>query len=187
MLQDLLNCDGSICEGEWEAALSNTGLSFDQCNNSVTITDPNVCGTFSISSDGTGSSSQCGVYSIIINIGSASITAASITASVQPECDNNNDPPAITSSGATGNPVVVYQWQMSTTSCTDGFTDIAGATMDSYDPPVLTQETHYRLVTSAPSSCGTGACEEISNCVTLTPEEGCCPIENCFDIVVTRN
>jgi len=88
----------------------------------------------------------------------------------QPSCANDNDPPAITSSGASGSGTVGYQWQESTTSCTSGFNDIEGAINSSYAPSTLSQETYYRLITFSTGGCNTGVCRDTSACVTLTPE-----------------
>ncbi|RAJ79896.1 gliding motility-associated-like protein, partial [Chitinophaga dinghuensis] len=61
-----------------------------------------------------------------------------------------------------GNGSYSYQWQSSTTGATGPFTNINGATNDSYQPGVLAQNTWYRrLVTS-------GACiDDISNVVSI--------------------
>jgi len=66
-LQDLLNCEGSICEGLWSVAPGNTGMSFNDCNSSVTIDQTTGCGIFTMDSDGSGQK-QCGAFSITINI-----------------------------------------------------------------------------------------------------------------------
>ncbi|RAR46993.1 T9SS sorting signal type C domain-containing protein [Flavobacterium lacus] len=60
---------------------------------------------------------------------------------------SGGDPAAFTSttnpSGQTG--TLVYQWQISTTSSTAGFSDISGATSDVYDAPAgITQTTWFK-------------------------------------------
>jgi len=56
------------------------------------------------------------------------------------------DPAAFTGTAATGSGTITYQWQISTTGPTTGFTDIPGATSATYDPPVIAQDTWYRRV-----------------------------------------
>ncbi len=51
--------------------------------------------------------------------------------------------------GSTGN--YMYQWQISTTNDTTGFTDIPGAQNIDYSPPVVNTETWYRRRTSSGS------------------------------------
>ncbi len=68
LLQELINCNGIICEGRWQEGISNTGMPYNTCNNSVTIDSLGVCGTFTLESDGTGANSQCGAFKIIVNI-----------------------------------------------------------------------------------------------------------------------
>ena len=183
-LQQLIGCEGIICEGAWSELPGVDGLTFDVCDNSITIDSPAACGSFTMASDGTGSTARCGAFEITLNIGIGNLTASVLNA-VQPSCDNSNDPPAITSTLMSSSGAVTYQWQMSFTDCDNGFTDIAGAVLDSYDPPVATQVTYYRLVTSV-EGCTEGLCTE-SACVTLTPESDCCPTENCLDMVVQKN
>ncbi|MBV8253820.1 MAG: gliding motility-associated C-terminal domain-containing protein, partial [Chitinophaga sp.] len=63
-------------------------------------------------------------------------------------------------SGGNGN--YSYQWQSSTTGATGPFTNINGATNDSYQPGVLAQNTWYRRLVSS------GACiDDISNVVSI--------------------
>jgi len=74
-LQEIINCDGVICEGLWSEGVGNTGLNYDPCDNSVTITSTNACGTFTLDSDGTGSNPQCGAFVITVNISVENVTA----------------------------------------------------------------------------------------------------------------
>ncbi|WP_211302108.1 gliding motility-associated C-terminal domain-containing protein [Chitinophaga niastensis] len=73
-------------------------------------------------------------------------------------------PMAISSNVLTGgNGIYTYQWQKSTTSATGPFTNITGATGDTYQPPVLTANTWYRRVVAS------GACiDNTSNAVKIT-------------------
>jgi len=137
-----------------------------------------------LTSAGTGASA-CGSFTFTLNVALIDAQAITLTAT-QPTCATNNDPPAITSTAVTG--TVTYQWQQSTTSCITGFVDISGATSSSYDPPVLTQATNYRLIaTYENATCPNDNCLVTSDCVTLIPEANCCPDPNCFNLSVSRN
>lgn len=57
---------------------------------------------------------------------------------------SGGDPVAFTSSTPTATGTITYQWEMSTTDGTDGYTDIAGATDEIYDAPPLTQNAWFR-------------------------------------------
>lgn len=59
-----------------------------------------------------------------------------------------------------------YQWQSSTVSCASGWINIIGATGATYDPPVVTQTTYYRVI--ATSTLNSTPCQAISNCLTVT-------------------
>ena len=170
-LQELLNCDGVICEGGWTADPANTGLTFNDCNNSVRLSGNQACGSFDLFSDGSGALSQCGQFSITVNIEAANIVPATVSGD-QTICATSTGSPLTATSSTTG---VTYQWQMSTTDCTTGFTDIAGATAATYTPTGLATTTYYRVVTSISGGCSTGTCQETSNCVTVTTEP-------CYDL-----
>ncbi len=181
-LQDFMNCDGVICEGKWNPNMENIGIDFNDCDNSIRINGDQACGTFTLFSDGSNALSQCGQFSVTLNIETATIAAATVTGD-QTICEGDV-PQALkaTSSFIDMN----YQWQMSTTSCTDGFMDIAGATSDTYTPPTLSTTTYYRVISSKGGNCTTGLCEEISNCVTVMTEP-CCPPQICLPVTVIKN
>ena len=67
-LQELINCQGTICEGTWIEGPQNIGLNYDNCNNTVEIVDANGCGTFTLESDGLGNTNNCGAFKFTINI-----------------------------------------------------------------------------------------------------------------------
>lgn len=79
----------------------------------------------------------------------AAIANNSISGPTLGEFCGSDNPGAITGQQPTGGDgTYAYQWQSSPDNST--FTPIAGATGQSYDPPVISQTTHYRrLVTSA--------------------------------------
>jgi len=158
-------CNAPICGGTWTAASTNVGMSFNQCDLSFTVTGLNGCGKYTLTNVG----GTCGDFTIEVNVDFANITASVITGS-QTVCAGT-DPVAFSeSTPATGSGTVSYQWQKSTTSCTAGFTDIAGATNSTYDPPVVSQTTYYRVVTSVVGGCSfpQKQCSDTSNCVTVT-------------------
>jgi|GEM_PF-687515 len=62
-----------------------------------------------------------------------------------------------------GSGTYTYQWQSSTDNI--GFTDIGGATLATYDAPVITQTTYYRrIVSTTGSSCSS----QTGNVITVT-------------------
>ena len=67
-LQDIISCEGAICEGLWQEGTGNTGLTYDHCNNSITVNTLSASGSFTLESDGTGSNTQCGAFSITVNL-----------------------------------------------------------------------------------------------------------------------
>jgi hypothetical protein len=58
------SCTGVICGGDWTPNPANTGFTFDACDNSITVTTPGACGTFTLA----GSNTQCGAYGVTLNI-----------------------------------------------------------------------------------------------------------------------
>lgn len=83
----------------------------------------------------------------------SNLNAGSIAAD-QTVCEGG-DPAAFTSVAASGSGTLSYQWQLSTTSLTAGFTNITSATSATYNPPAgLNQTTYYRrAVTSSTGGC----------------------------------
>ena len=78
------------------------------------------------------------------------------------------NPVAFTSTtDATGNGTITYQWQISTTGCDGTWSDIAGATSATYDAPAVSVVTNFRRV--ATSTLNGLACPANSNCLTVTP------------------
>ena len=165
-LQELINCDGIICEGTWQEGMSNTGLIYNSCDNSVTINTLTACGSFTLESDGAGNNPQCGAFKITVNI----VVLANPTVTLIPDstiCSGE----MITLYGVldtAGDPT--YQWQQSTTSCLTGFTNIVGA-VDSTYLATPTNTTYYRLITSSIGSCSSGNCADTSACVTIYPTD----------------
>lgn len=101
------------------------------------------------------------------------LTANNVTASVigsdQTIC-SGDDPAAFTvTTAATGDGTLTYQWQSSTTSCSNtfSFSNIGSATSATYNPPSgLSQTTYYRVIVT--STLNGVACTAASNCITVT-------------------
>ena len=184
LLADLLDCqEGTICEGVWSELAGNVGITFDDCDFFLTITSPDACGTFVRESDGTAPASQCGAFTITVNVQTADLPTVSVSADQNYTCPIPSTFAPISVTTTADN----IQWQVSTTSCTAGFSDISGATSAAYTPIGLTSTTYYRAVVSNMGACDTGSCDTIGDCITVSVEEDCCPDPNCFDITVTRN
>lgn len=164
-LQDFLPCSGIICEGMWTPDASNVGIDYDDCDNSLVLNEQS-CGTFTLFSDGSDALSQCGQFSVTLNI-EVAITPSISTTGQQSICEG--DVPSILTATSTDTGIY-YQWQMSTISCTDGFSDIVGATSNTYAPPSISNTTYYRVIANTAGDCATGTCETTSDCITVTVE-----------------
>lgn len=81
------------------------------------------------------------------------LTAGAISGS-QTLCYNEDPITLIEDAPATGGVNITYQWQSSTTSAVDGFSDISGATSATYDPDQLTETTWFRRVAKSAADCG---------------------------------
>ncbi|MFV8343372.1 T9SS type A sorting domain-containing protein [Flavobacterium sp. XS2P39] len=78
------------------------------------------------------------------------------------------DPTAFTSTApGSGNGVVTYQWQMSTTGCEGTWSNIPGTTSDTFDAAAVSVITNFRRVTT--STLNDAPCSVNSNCLTVTP------------------
>lgn len=169
-LQDLLACSSAICEGEWQADAGNVGFTYNSCDETVTVVSPGACGSFTYSSDGTNPLSQCGAFSITVNVNV--VTAPTVTI---------NENTTVCSGGVVelsgtvdGTDAATYQWQSSTVSCNTGFTDIPGATSLTYSASP-SSTTYYRLLvmSSMMSDCASADCATPSNCMILTVDSSC--------------
>jgi len=179
-LQDLIQCDGIICEGLWQEGASNTGMSYESCNNTIAIASDNACGTFTLGSDGNGNNLQCGTFNLTVNI--EVLLVDDVTASGDQTICPGDPATALTAATTTGG--VSYQWQKSTVSCNETWTNIDGATADSYTPTGVNETTYFRAVAALSGSCATDACASNSNCVTVTIDPGCA--SPCFPAIQYR-
>lgn len=167
LLQDILNCNSSVCEGEWSVDTTDPNVSYDACENSIAVNlSENTCTSYTLTSDGAANNNQCGQFTININFETASITS-SIIAPDQTICSGGVPQPLVATSSTAG---VIYQWQSSTTGCDGNFTDIPNATNSTYTPPALNQTTYYRTITTLPGTCGNKSCSATSNCITIITE-----------------
>ncbi|WP_375446271.1 hypothetical protein [uncultured Fibrella sp.] len=162
------SCRSPICGGAWTADAGNTGIVFNQCDLSFTVTNlATACGKFTLSNTG----GTCGDFNIEVKVDFASVTPP-VIAGNQTVCAGTQIPGAFTAvTPATASKNLRYQWQRSTISCSDGFTDITSATAATYTPTSsLSLTTYYRVVVSGDGSCTSpnGSCTAVSNCVTVT-------------------
>ena len=186
-LQNIIgSCKAPICGGTWTADPGNAFIEFQECDLSFTVKNVALaCGKFTLKNVG----GTCGDFTITVKVDFANVTAA-VIAGDQTICANTDTPAPLTiTTAATGSGPITYQWQQSTTSCTSGFTDIAGATASTYTPIASTQTTYYKLVSTVKGGCSTpnGSCSATSNCVTITSSCPQCPTGNCFPTLVTKN
>jgi len=166
-LNDIFPCDGIICEGQWTGADQAATAILEPCNLSINTNAAAGCYTFTRSSDGTGSSNQCGAFVQTLNI--EIIEVAEITVAIDvsaPACGS-----ALTATTNAAN----IKWQSTTTSAgADDFVDVPGQTGTTLITSTLTETTYFRAVVVSDNSAGTGACsggacELPSNVITLAP------------------
>ena len=178
-LSELVECEGTITEGQWMPSGTITGLTFNDCDLTVTIDQSNACGTFVLTSagpTGPGDPRRCSAFEIILNI-SATVIKAPVIAGNQTVCPNDN-PAAFTVVTPALGTGITFTWQQSTTSCTAGFNNIPGAPNSAtYDSGPISQTTYFRVIVSVPG-CNGGTCQDTSNCVTLTLGTNCGPTCN---------
>ncbi|MBC6993147.1 choice-of-anchor A family protein [Neolewinella lacunae] len=117
-LQDLINCDGPVCQGGWEELMSNPAITYNDCDASVTITGTG-CAVFRLQQ--TSGNSVCPTFTILINL-----------CSVTPDV-TLSDPADVCIDGADMNFTAAPAGGVFTTTATMGFTpnNAAGtATLD---------------------------------------------------------
>ncbi len=165
-LQEFINCTGTICEGNWKADAGNTGITFNACDNSISINNTSACGTFTLESDGSGKNPQCGAFKITVNILVGNVTAP-IIAGNQTVC-LGGDPEVFTvTTPASGSNTVTYQWQ-STTDTLATYTNIVGAIDSVYNPQIgVMDTTYYRVISSVSDNCSSSTCADTSNSIVV--------------------
>jgi hypothetical protein len=161
-------CSGTICEGQWVPADAASLAVYDECKQSIMVGTVAGCYTFTRSSDGTGAKSQCGAFvqTFTISIGSV---MASIAGGDQQICRGSDPEPFTIESVATGSDNLSFQWYVSTESDSTGFTPIADATTEVYDPTIadITADTMYFRNEVSISTCTGDMCRDTSNTVLV--------------------
>ena len=114
----------------------------------------------------TTNSASCSQNTTPISITINTINPGSV-AGTQTIC-SGGDPIAFTNLAATGAGTITYQWESSTTDCSNGFSDITvNGTSPTYDiPSGLTVTTYFRR--KAISTLNTIPCTDYSNCITVS-------------------
>ncbi len=171
-LQDILACDGIVCEGTWSADVSNAGLEYDACDNTIIIVDAdNGCGTFTLSSQG-GGLAQCGAFTMTMNICVNYVNPPEIGVTDN-DCDANTPGSfTLTTPCETGN---TAQWS------TDG-----GITWSNTAPTYSNANPMTviaRCVDSGDSTCASVESLPMTTNPTVCP----CPAPNCFGITIQQN
>ena len=182
-LQDLINCNGIICEGNWQEDPTNTGMTYNSCDNTVTIDAAEACGSFSLQSDGLNTNKRCGAFDVNVTI-EVRLIADNTIEGEQTVCAGES-PTIFTSNATVPSGTPNFQWQMSTVSCSEGFVDIAGETEATYQSDALSQTTYFRMITSVDGTCSSGTCSDISNCITITVENA--PTLSVIDAICDEN
>ncbi len=167
-LNEIFPCDGVVCGAAWVPDPGNTGITYDDCDQSIVINSASTCASFTKM----GSNAQCGTYNLTYNV--EIFTPGDITVLGDQTVCGTETPNTISVTSSSSN----IQWQSSTTSCNDGFTDIAGATSSTYTPSAITETTYYRAVVTETGTCSSGNCQLTSDCVTVTYDANC-PTGNC--------
>lgn len=164
-LQDIIKCAGSACEGSWAEGITDPNVVYDACNSSISVNfEENSCTSFTLSAGNANANSQCSQFTVELNLESASLSPATVSAD-QSICDANV-PQALAAVSPTAG--VAFQWQQSTSSCNTGFTNISNATSATYSPPVLNQTTYFKVITTLAGNCSSKSCSTESNCVTIS-------------------
>ena len=173
-LQELIACDGTICSGIWDTLNTNTGLMYDGCDNSITITAEEGCGTFTLEFDGTGNNPLCGAFVITVNISVGQVQAGTVGGS-QEVCAGEDPDPFTVLTAASGSGTLSYQWYLSAESDSTGFMPIAGATAELYDPTaadLIADTTYFRQIASI-EGCNGSMCADTSNSVVIITLADC--------------
>lgn len=162
-----VNLSGSIGGAATSATWSAPSGSFSNINSLTSNYTPSITSgsvTLTLTSNDPTGPCSAAVSTVVITINN--VTASTVSGS-QTIC-SSGDPAAFTvTSAATGAGTLTYQWQSNTTTCAGVFTDIAGATSATYDPPSgLTVTTNYRVKVT--STLNALSCTATSNCLTVS-------------------
>ncbi|WP_459212370.1 hypothetical protein, partial [Aquimarina rhabdastrellae] len=92
-----------------------------------------------------------------------------VIAGDQSICPDTSPATFTQSTAASGDGVLSYQWQLSTTSTSAGFSDISGATSETYSHGNLSQTTYFKRVDK--NTLNGVECTEDTNVITVTVED----------------
>jgi gliding motility-associated-like protein/uncharacterized repeat protein (TIGR01451 family) len=159
----------------WESSTANvtTGFAAISGANSTTYTPTALTGTtyfrrITISTEGGKTCESVPTNVVTITVQDA-VTAGVISTN-QTIC-NNTAPVALTTvADGTGSGTITYRWESSTTSATNGFAAIAGATVEDYSPATLTTTTYFRRITV--STLNDKICESAPTAVVTITVQG---------------
>ncbi|MBK8054983.1 MAG: hypothetical protein IPK35_17360 [Saprospiraceae bacterium] len=185
------DCDGVVCGSSWVPQGTLTGMTFDPCDNSVTITGEG-CGTFALSlgaSPGKGCTAQTSMFTICAGTPAATVTP------VQGTCTGStpNNNASINITGAT----FVTRYGFSTGATYTG-PNFAGATQivgGTATIPNLVHNTQYTVRVFLRANCFVDytvmtpaiTCNSCNIMVTCNPmpQTNCTPINGSASITVT--
>ena len=160
---DLTTLDATVIDGQTSVSVS--WYSDAAANTAIGTPTAYASAATTVYAQVTENTTMCESTTAAVSLILNDVTA-SVIAGDQTIC-SGDDPAAFTvATAASGDGALTYQWQSSTTDCTTGFADIAGATSDTYDAPVLTATTYYQVVVT--STLNGVVCTENSNCTTVT-------------------
>jgi hypothetical protein len=160
--------DGTISY-QWQSSITSADEGFSDIEGEISATfEPGIVATDTwfrreaiASMGGTELSEYSNVvYATIIDLSAGSISAA------QTLCEGDASSPLASIAGASGEGSIVYQWQMSTVSATEGFIDVEGAIAAGYNPGSPAVTTWFRRQASTEVSGFT--CEKYTNSVKIT-------------------
>jgi len=156
--------DGVVTQ-QWQSSTDNVTFSPIGGATSVTYDAPALTQTMYYKRVTTSllNGTQCTAESNVVTVTVNDVSGGTVAAD-QTIC-NGDDPAAFTSTvDGSGDGVIGFQWQDSPDNIT--FTDIVGATLNTYDPGVLVVTTYYKRVTT--STLNGKDCTDESNVVTVT-------------------
>ncbi|MGO4817957.1 T9SS type A sorting domain-containing protein [Flavobacterium sp. W22_SRS_FP1] len=167
-----LGSGGGVITYQWQSSTTSAVAGFSNIGGatSATYDAPAVAVTtwFRRTAISTLNTVPCSDYSNVLVVTPNAVAPGAIAGN-QTLC-TPADPAAFTSTTAgSGDGVITYQWQISTTSCDTGFSNIGDATSATYDAPTVTGATYFRRVVT--STLNGVPCTANSNCLTITPEE----------------
>lgn len=161
-LNELFPCEGGIiCEAQWTPVDAPSTSVFESCDQSIQENLAAGCYSFTRSSDGL-NGKLCGAFEQTFNLEIVDVGTVSVSAD-QDVCVGDTPGQLSVTTTTSG----TIQWQMSTTSCSTGFTDIPGANALSYQPGVLPGTTYFKVIINENGACSSGSCNIESDCITV--------------------